>query len=156
MKRFGMLTGVLLAAFALMPGQAQSALELDMGFDPAQACPGEQVNFFFSLENVGDAEEMVTLSVTVSFGDLVIGPVEGQFPLAAGEEIAWEFGIMLPPPTPPGTLVIEATATDSDGSVEAIAELEIVDCKTSGAKKSDDGKKLLKEIRKSLREQGLK
>ena len=157
MKRLATNAGVILAVFALAlaPGRAMAAVDLDLAFDPAEACPGDQVQFFFSIENVGDEAEMVSLSVTLSWGDTVIGPFTSQLPLAAGEEAAREVVFMVPPPTPPGTLVVDASATDSDGTVEATASLDIVECLAAAAPEKD-AKRLLNEIARELRQIGLK
>ncbi|MBD3163001.1 MAG: hypothetical protein GF346_11330 [Candidatus Eisenbacteria bacterium] len=154
MKRaYGILAA---AALILLPVQASALVELDLGFEPAEVCPGDDAQFFFSLENVGDQEEMVALSVTVSFGDYVIGPLEGQVPLAAGEEVAREFGMRVPPPAPPGVLRIDVSATDSDGIVEAAAELEILECLGPGVAPEKGAKNLLNQIQKSFRDLGVR
>ncbi|MBD3335240.1 MAG: hypothetical protein GF355_06960 [Candidatus Eisenbacteria bacterium] len=146
--------GMLAVAALLVPGSAMAMLELDLGFDPTEVCPGDDVQFFFSLENIGDEAEMVEMTVMVTFDDFEIGPITGTFELAAGEEVTKEIGLMVPPPTPPGTLTIYASATDSDGTVEDTAELTINDCR--GANQSANPRALLNDFRKALGSIGLR
>ncbi|MCK4414713.1 MAG: hypothetical protein KAY32_14360 [Candidatus Eisenbacteria sp.] len=148
-----------LCGLLLVPAQASALLELEMGFEPTEACPGDAVQFFFSLENVGDQDEEVTFSVTLTFADMVFGPFEGTFHLAAGEEIAREVRFVVPMGTPPGTLVLEATAADSAGAVHAQAQVEILDCgDVPGPFGKAEGhtKKLPRTVAKALRGIGLK
>ena len=152
MKRIAMT--LVSAALLLMPVEASALLELDMGFDPAEVCPGEQVQFFFLLENVGGEAETVTMSVEFSFEEMTWGPFEGTFDLAAGEVISKEFQFMVPPPMPAGMLMITATATDSAGSVEAVAELEILDC--GGRGKAMSPQSMIGQLRKQFGEIGVR
>jgi len=148
-----------LCGLLLVPAQASALLELDMGFEPTEACPGDAVQFFFALENVGNQDEDVTLSVTVTFAGMVIGPLGGAFHLAAGEEIAREVRFVVPIGTPPGTLVLDATAADSAGEVHAQAQVEILDCgDIPGPPGTAEGqtKKLPRTVAKELRGIGLK
>ena len=142
------------AALVLMPVKASAVLELDMGFDPAEACPGEQVQFFFLLENVGGEEESVTLSVEFSFDEMTWGPFEGTFDLAAGEAISKELPFNVPPPMPAGMLTITTTATDSAGPVTAVAELEILDCGGPGKAMSPNA--MIGQLRKQFGELGVR
>ena len=137
-----------------LPSTASALLELDMGFEPAEVCPGENVQFFFMLENVGGDDEMVEFAVTLTFHEFTIGPIMGQFRLAAGEQVSHEFDFMVPPPTPPGLLTITATATDSGGTVEATAELEILECERAG--RGLNGQQLLQTLKRELRGIGLR
>ncbi len=155
MRRILIQAGLALAVLALLlPARASALLELDMGFDPAQVCPGDQVQFFFALENVGTTAETVIFTVNVQFGQFTVGPFTAQFPLAAGEQIAREFTFMVPPPAPPGILTMTATAEDSGGIVEAVAELEILDCESGGSARN--GRQLLNTVAKELRAIGLR
>ena len=160
MRKVGMFAGALLGALALLiPGSASAALDLDMGFEPTAACPGETAQFFFLLENVGGEDQVVTFSVTLTFGDMVFGPFEGDFPLAAGEDISTELAFRIPMGVPPGLLTIDASATDADGTVEAQAQFEVLDCegKAGGDKAHPNAeKKMLQGIAKELRRIGLK
>jgi hypothetical protein len=115
-------------ALLVLPNPSHALVELDVAFEPSAVCPGEEVQFFFSLENVGDEAELVQLSVTITFGEFQIGPFMGQVELAAGETAAKEIPFLVPPYTPAGTLVMTVTATDSDGTVEDTAELTINEC----------------------------
>ena len=146
--------GLVLALVALLvPARASALLELDLGFDPAEVCPGDEVQFFFALENVGDQEEMVELCVTLSWEGHEFGPFCGDFPLAAGEGVTHEFVFMVPPPVPPGTLTIHVTATDSDGTVEDVADLTILECRKATGNGSI--KPLIQTMRKNLGEIGI-
>jgi len=146
---------IFVAALGLLsPGNASATLSLDLGFDPTEICPGNPVQFFFDLENVGDQAETVTLSVTFSYEGYEFGPFEGQFPMAAGEEFAKEINLYVPPMAPPGTLHIAVTATDSGGSVDDSADLVILQC---GPAFGGNGAKLLiQNTRKAVQELGVK
>lgn len=137
----------------LLPLPAMAALELDLGFEPAEVCPGEWVQFFFALANVGDEAEMVDLAIMLSFGGQEFGPFGGTLALAAGEEITRELRFRIPPPAPAGTLTVSATATDSDGTVEDSATLEILDCMGPGGGTSPQG--LIESFRRALRGIGI-
>ena len=129
MKRLTFATAVLaVLGLALLPTKAFALLELDIGFDPTEVCPGERVMFSANLTNVGDEDEHVIVTATAEFEGEEIGTFEGEFELAAGEGISEEIALMIPPASPPGTLVVTITATDSDGTVEDSAELTVLEC----------------------------
>lgn len=138
----------------LVPTKASAMLELDLGFEPTEVCPGDEVRFFFALENVGDQEEMVELCVTLMWEEFEFGPFCGEFPLAAGEGFADELFLAVPPIVPPGTLTVYVTATDSDGTVEDTAELTILQCRSAAAGLSV--KPLINAFRRELREHGIR
>jgi hypothetical protein len=147
------LIGLALAVTALLvPTQASAMLELDVGFEPTEVCPGDSFQFFFALENVGEQEEMVEVCMTLSWEGHEFGPICAEFPLAAGEGFMREFEMMVPPPVPPGTLTIYVTATDSEGTVEDTAELTILECR--GAAMAMSAKPLIRAFQKELRQQG--
>jgi hypothetical protein len=154
MRKLTLGTAILAAlALALLPMKASALLELDIGFDPTEACPGDQVHFFFSLENVGGQSEIVEVSVEIHFDDAVFGPFGGDFEMPAGEEISHELVFMIPPPAPPGTLTIYVTATDSDGMVMDDASLTILDC--GGGDKSNP-RPVVNKVKKELGKIGIK
>jgi hypothetical protein len=144
----------------LVPATAMAALSLDIAFDPEEACPGDEVYFFFSLENVGGQEEMVEFSVTFEIDGEVFGPFTGEFPLAAGEEISREGMLFIPPFVPPVSLVVTVEATDSDGTVTDSASLTILDCGGGRgpqiAKVNKGAKALAKSFKKTLKEMELR
>ncbi len=119
---------IAVAALLLVPASALATLELDLAFDPAEACPGDDVQFFFALENVGGEDEMVEFGVTFVIAEYEFGPFTMEFPLAAGEEIVKEATLFIPPPVPPVTMTVSVTATDSAGTVEDEASLTVLDC----------------------------
>ncbi|MBD3237393.1 MAG: hypothetical protein GF330_11855 [Candidatus Eisenbacteria bacterium] len=149
MKLFGLALAV---AALLVPTQASAMLEVDIGFEPDEVCPGDEVRFFFALENVGEQEEMVELCMTLSWEGNEFGPICAEFPLAAGEGFMEEFEMMVPPPVPPGTLTVLVTATDSDGTVEDTAELTILECR--GAAMAMSAKPLIQKFKNELRQHG--
>jgi hypothetical protein len=154
MRKLALGTTILAAlALVLMPMKASALLELDLGFDPTEACPGDEVHFFFSLENVGDESEMVNFAITITWNDEVFGPFEGDFEMPAGEEFAREFMFLVPSMIPPGTLTLTVTATDSDGMVEDEAVLEILDC---GGNDKQNPKPLVNVLRKHFRQYDIK
>ena len=138
----------------LFPLQAAAMLQLDIGFDPSQACPGDEVQFFFYLENVGDEAETVELSVTLTFQDEEFGPFTGEFELPAGEEVSKELAFTIPPMAPAGTLTVTVTATDSDGTVEDSASLEVLECNGVGGQTSARG--LVNRFRRILSRIGVR
>ena len=120
---------VVLAAMLLVPAAALALVEVDIAFDPAEVCPGDEASFFFALENVGAEETEVTVSFTFEFMGESFGPFESDpFPLAAGEEITREAMLMVPPMAEPGTIAITVEATDVDGTASDAASLTILDC----------------------------
>lgn len=137
-----------------MPGPAQAAVSVDIGFDPAQVCAGDNVQFFFSLENVGQGETIATLSVTFTYNGMPIGPFTMDVPLAAGQEIAKEIAFRVPPMTPPGTLGVTVSATDADGTVGDSAELNIISCGPAAG--MDSAKGLINNFRLVLSQIGLR
>ncbi len=146
----------MLAVLAIMiPATAFAALDLDIAFDPEEACPGDEVYFFFALENVGGEEEMVEFAVTFEIDGDTFGPFTGEFPLAAGEEISREGYLFIPPFVPPVSLVVIVEATDSDGTVTDTASLTILDCGGEGgpqiAKVNKGAKALAKSFKKTLK-----
>jgi hypothetical protein len=155
MKR---LAHALIAAVALglvlFPVQAAAMLQLDIGFDPSEACPGDEVHFFFSLENVGDEAETVELSVTLTFQDEEFGPFTGEFELAAGEGISKELAFTIPPMAPAGTLTVTVQATDSDGMVEDSASLEVLECNGIGGQTNP--RQLINSFRRVLGRLGVR
>jgi hypothetical protein len=144
----------------MVPATALAALDLDIAFDPEEACPGDEVYFFFALENVGGEEEMVELAVSFEIDGQVFGPFTVEFPLAAGEEISHEGYFFIPPPVPPVSLVVTAEATDSDGTVTDTASLTILDCSgergPKPAKVNKGVKELAKTFKKTLKEMELR
>ena len=156
MRRFGVGAALAVAVLglALLPMKASAALELDIGFDPAEVCPGETAQFFFSLENVGDTEELVEISVMLTFEDEEFGPFTGELPLAAGELISKELAFPVPPPAPPGTLTVSVTATDSDGEVSDEASITVLECMGPG--RSPSPRNLINRFRRTLSELGVR
>jgi hypothetical protein len=148
---------VVLAAMLLVPATALALVDVGIGFDPAEVCPGEEVYFFFSLENIGAEETEVTLSFSFELNGDMFGPfTTPAFPLAAGEEISREAMLMIPMGLPPSSLAIYVEATDADGTASDDAALTILDCTERGAKlkeaKSDKAEKeLAKDVRKMLK-----
>ena len=146
---------VVLAAMLLVPATALALVEVDIAFDPVEVCPGDEVSFFFALENVGAEETMVTLAFSFEYAGEVIGPFETPpFPLAAGEEIAREAALFIPPIAEPGTITIYVEATDDDGTASDDASLTILDCggeRGKHPKLSTSKNNLAKDIRKMLK-----
>ncbi len=104
---------------------ALAQIDVNMAFDPAVAAPGDQVTFFTSIANLGDEDVIADIAVTVAFADYTFGPVEGQLPLAAGQELSREFTFMVPPLPYGGTLTITVTATAGDFTDTATATLTV-------------------------------
>ncbi len=141
---------VALFALILVPATSFADVALNIAFDPAQACPGDDVSFFFSLENVGADAEQVELSVMIDFNGTSFGPVVGTLELAAGEVVSDEVALVVPPLTAPGALTIDATATDSGGSVNDTASLTINDCGGSGTQTVGLAARVAFAVRKAM------
>jgi hypothetical protein len=124
-----------LAGLLLVPAGALAAVDLDIAFDPTEACPGEDVQFFFALENVGGEDTIVELAVTFAWDGEEYGPFVGQVHLPAGGEISKEIAFRIPPPVPPGTLTVTVEASDVDGTVTDTAELTILDCSVGSGRR---------------------
>jgi len=84
------------------------------------------VNMFMSIANMGDADAVAALTVSISFMGYEVGPLNGDLPLAAGEELSHEFGFIAPPLPVSGTLVITVTATAGSVTNSATATVDIV------------------------------
>jgi len=104
---------------------AAAQIDVNMAFDPAVAAPGDQVAFFASVANLGDEDVTAAIDVTVSFADYTFGPVSGDLPLAAGQDLSDEFAFVVPPLPYGGTLTITVTATAGDFSDSATAALTV-------------------------------
>jgi hypothetical protein len=145
---------VLLAAMLLVPATALALVDVGIGFDPTEVCPGEEVYFFFALENVGAEETMVALTFSFDLNGQVFGPfTTPEFPMAAGEEFSREAMLMIPMGCPPGYLGIQVEATDDDGTATSEASLTILDCAERGEKLNDAKaeKELAKDVKKMLK-----
>lgn len=145
---------VVLAAMLLVPATALALVDVGIGFDPAEVCPGEEVYFFFALENIGAEETMVTLTFSFELNGEMFGPfTTPEFPMAAGEEFSREAMLMIPMGCPPGSLGIYVEATDADGTAMDDASLTILDCAERGEKLNDAKaeKELAKDVRKMLK-----
>ncbi len=100
--------------------------DVEIGFDPSQASPGDQVHFFFSIENIGTEARLITLQTTLQFNDHTLGPFTRRIFLGAGQDHSIEFDFVIPQQAPAGTLTITTVASDEDGSDTATASLEII------------------------------
>ena len=114
------------ATLCLGAGAAFALPDVGIGFDPSQASPGDQVHFFFSLDNIGTETRQITVQTTLQFGDFTLGPFTRRVTLGAGQGHAIEFDFVIPQHAPAGTLTITSTASDVDGSDTAQASLEII------------------------------
>lgn len=117
-----------LLAMVCIPAVATALPVVDLGFDPSEVCPGNPVQFFFSLENQGDAASDVTLSVTFHINGQDFGPFEGVVPMAAGQVISQEIPLFVPPNVPAGTLGVTVVARDLTGESTDTGTLTILDC----------------------------
>lgn len=119
---------VALLAIICVPALASAVPVVDLGFDPSEVCPGNQVQFFFSLENQGDAASDITVSVTFHINGYDFGPLEGVVPMAAGQLISQEIPFFVPPNVPPGSLGVTVVASDETGQSTDSGTLTILDC----------------------------
>ncbi len=110
-----------------LAGTAMAAVDMELAFSPDTAAPGDAVTLFTSIANMGDADEVVPFTVTITYGEFIIGPVEGSMALAAGQELTNEYTFLVPALPYGGDLVIEVSATTADGvTTTASATLTIV------------------------------
>ena len=114
-----------------VPAFAQ--VDVELGFEPSEAAPGDEVAFFASLANHGDAAVDADLALTVTFGTFEFGPIAGQVSLAAGEELSSELSFVVPPLPATGTLTITVVATAGDFTDTATASLTLVQASASGS-----------------------
>ncbi len=117
-----------LIALVCIPAVASAVPAVQLGFDPSEVCPGNQVQFFFSLENQGDAASDVNLSVTFNINGYEFGPLTGVVHMAAGQVISQEIPLYVPQFVPPGTLTVTVTASDASGQSTASGTLTVLDC----------------------------
>lgn len=101
-----------------------------------QAAPGAFADGYFELTNCGDEAAIVTLSVTIAFGNIPPFEIGGiQFPLGAGEVVSREFRVPVPP---------NAAGNEVSICIEAaIGESVASDCATtviSGAEPTADSR----------------
>ena len=123
MKRLAMI----LALLALSASAAVADLALEMAFAPDVASPGDEVAFFASIANLGDEAVVAELEFMAYFNDIEFGPITGNLPLAAGEELSKEIAFIVPQVPEEGDLLIIVTADDGMGGiVTAEAALSIV------------------------------
>jgi len=106
-------------------GGAMAACAVDLAFSPDVAAPGDEVTLFVSIANLGDTDEIADIEITVTFMEYEVGPLMGQLPLAAGEELSQELAFIVPPVPMGGTLTITVTATCGGMSDTATATLTI-------------------------------
>jgi hypothetical protein len=125
------LPAVLTIALWTTPGVAGSCVDVDLGFDPASASPGDRVTLSASVENTGDEDGLVDLDLTVEFNDFSVGPILSKIPVAAGETLSAELPIVVPMAAPGGTLTLALEASAGDCTDAAMASLEIVPMTTS-------------------------
>lgn len=145
---------VVLAAMLLVPTTALALVDVGVGFDPAEVCPGEEVYFFFALENTGAEETEVALTFSFDLNGEVFGPFTTHpFSMAVGEEFSREAMLMIPMGCPSGYIGIHVEATDVDGTATSDASLTILDCSERGQKLNDAKaeKELAKDIKKMLK-----
>jgi hypothetical protein len=121
-----MTLSVLALLVALGATAAQAQIDVELAFDPDVAAPGDMVTLFASIANLGDEAVVADLEVTVEAGDVVVGPLFGQVPLAAGEELSAELVFIVPPVPEGGTLTITVTATAGEYTDTAVATLTVV------------------------------
>ncbi len=137
----------------LSPAIALALPVVDVGFDPTEVCPGNQVQFFFSLENQGDVQSDVTLSVSFDINGYQFGPFEGVIPMAAGQVISHEIPFYVPQFVPAGYLTVSVTATDATGSTSDSGTLTVLECGPKAAMPSITG--LAKNFQMALRQIGV-
>ncbi len=111
---------------ALGATSALAQIDVNMAFDPTEASAGDQVSFFVSVANLGDAAVVADLEITVSFGTFTFGPIGGMLPLAAGQELSHEIVLFVPPLPTGGDLTISLTATADGFSDSATATLTVL------------------------------
>lgn len=120
-------------ALILGTGLAVACPEVQVAFDPTQAAPGDQVNFFARLANNGTAPVTATIEMNITFGGHTFGPFTRDLELGAGFEQAIEFAFLVPPMAPPGTLTIDVAASaEGCPTSTAAASLEIVAPRAGG------------------------
>ncbi|MEN8008222.1 MAG: hypothetical protein ABFS42_14470 [Candidatus Krumholzibacteriota bacterium] len=108
-----------------LAGSAMAACDVELGFSPDVAAPGDMVTMFVSIANLGDTDEIADIEIMITFMGYEVGPLMGQLPLAAGEELSQECTFMVPPLPMGGTLSISVTATCGGMSDTATASLTI-------------------------------
>ena len=137
-----------LAIVIFTAGSALAAVDVELAFAPDTVAPGDEVQMFSSIANMGDAETVADLEVTISFMGYEVGPLAGELPLAAGEELSQEFAFMVPPLPMDGTMMITISATADGVTNTATATLTIVaDAGTVGFGGLDDlGDDLVKSL----------
>jgi hypothetical protein len=104
---------------------ALAQIDVELAFTPSVAAIGDQVTFFAAIANLGDTEVLAQIDLTISSGGLVVGPLTGLLPLAAGQELSTEFSFTVPPLAPEGDLTITVTATADGYSDTATATLTV-------------------------------
>ena len=110
---------------AFLAGGAWAACDVELAFTPDTVAAGDEVTMFASIANLGDQDTMADLVISVTFMDYEVGPLEGQMPLAAGEELSNEATFVVPPLPYGGTLTITVTATCDGVSDTATATLTV-------------------------------
>ncbi len=120
-------------------GSALAAVDVELAFSPDTVMAGDQVSMFSSVANMGDTETVASIEVSITFMDYEVGPLAGDLPLAAGEELSQEMAFIVPPLPVGGTLVITVSATADGVTDTATAMLTVVaDAGASGFSGLDD------------------
>jgi hypothetical protein len=123
MRKLAIMT---LAVVVCMSGAALAAVDVEMAFAPDTVAPGDEVQMFSSIANMGDAETVAALEISISFMGYEVGPLMGEMPLAAGEELSQEFAFIAPPLPMSGTMEITISATADGVTNTSTATLNIV------------------------------
>ena len=122
-KMMTLVLATLLVAVSASAALAQ--IDVEMAFDPAEVHAGDTVTFFIGIANLGDADVVADLEMTLVINDMEFGPFPGHLPLAAGEELSHEFSFMVIPLPFDFTMSITVTATAGDFTDTATATLTV-------------------------------
>lgn len=122
MKRMAML----FALVALCASAAVAQIDVDLAFDPTEAAPGDEVGIFMAIANLGDEAVVAEIELYATYNEYEFGPLTGNLPLAAGEEMSKEMVFIVPFVPESGDLVISVTATAGEYSDTAEAVLTII------------------------------
>jgi len=111
---------------ALLASSAFAAVDVQLAITPGTINAGDQVSMFMSIANMGDADAVAALTVSISFMGYEVGPLNGDLPLAAGQELSHEFSFVAPALPVSGTLIITVTATAGSVTNTATATVDLV------------------------------